>query len=1119
MPLPLVSPTLLNAHALAADFRDTHAQPGNHVRVNAHPLLGLPVAPYFVWRAVVREVDSIKKRSAATFVDSRGRVLSTPFTVTPDNPVTAHIALRPGETCIWARLLLLEDDGGVKPGSVPNPGEPARPSEPVISAPPFDTAVPPRVVAPIPQPGRTTRQLLSSARIDGSRGVRDLLASGVKKGLQVRAFVSSARGPAEVARRSEAPYAFGAPGIVSLELRGSGAVRAVQWLEQSDVRRLDFEPWQQLNLPHVGGPRYIAPVDPLARAAARVLDQAPKRLPLQETLGILAPASVPMATADKEGDRVKSLVAPLASSLDALITDVSQSPFDQLNSEPVFDESGVERGTAEQSRLAAIYQGQLDPGCAAFFGCKARDSNFVETEPTLVFYWVAGFFRDFPPVPGKPPADPSFDALIAQLPSANRTGDDKTLVDNVRRLMEPLQIQLSPDADGQVERHRDYIGLGAMAVADRSAPPDPVPPADIISHEHVGWIPTVVVPDARREVQLSLANVGVGHLLAAEKQTPATGAQRLSLNKRNDDGYHLPLALGLSATDATLAPSDAPGTGIIGDRLAEPVDIRYSVAQQDRFARWSAWTSVVNAPGSRPRPPRPVFRATYTQPANPASGGGTVRVIVDVPTLDTLSPAAFPIARLQLTYTDRTTGGVITLNEVISNPLAPPTTLDFSFTGPLLSPTESRQLSLVAYWHDTDNVRSTESEPHVLTMHDPRPPAQLTVPDVLLYSGRPDVTGLSIAEHGWNPAPGQSSFAVYYSDENRVMAYLDSPAAGSPGAALRGQLATTADPAARATLLRANAGLLPAHLFERLRDVTDETGAMGARFRHAVSGSLRVLNLYRISAESASSARVDLVTLPLLIFAVPNADPPARPTLEVVSTDMTDNRDVYAATIRITLTPGMTEAAMWRLRRSSVSARDPLRMPIVTLGAMGPVDDDGRQRATVSDTGPVQISDSATLKPWVRYQWVAETQGAPAPGSVAAGRTVPAVWSAPSDPVSLMLVPPRAPDPVQTLLAAGTAVGGGRFSDVVLTFTHADQLNGASAGAYKVQVTRRDPGGVMQLLGESALTAGDTFAVSGLRTDLATGDPPDEPAAGTLYRVVLIDPLGRKSAAVETTLS
>ena len=276
-----------------------------------------------------------------------------------------------------------------------------------------------------------------------------------------------------------------------------------------------------------------------------------------------------------------------------------------------------------------------------------------------------------------------------------------------------------------------------------------------------------------------------------------------------------------------------------------------------------------------------------------------------------------------------------------------------------------------------------------------------------------------------------------------------------------------------------------------------------------------MLNLYRVSAESESSARVDLATLPLLIFAVPNADPPARPVIEVVPEDMTDNGDDYAARVHIKLTPAATQAASWRLRRSSLGATDRLRMPVVSTGTMDAPDpgDNGRQHAEYIDAGPVQISPTATLKPWVRYHWVAEAQGDVAPGSVAAGRPVPGSWSLPSEPVSLMLVPPRPPEPAESIVAAGTSVGGGQYVGVRLTFAHPRVLSGGVMRPYRARITRRAPGAPMEALAEVDIDVTAT-EVSGMRP----GDAADQVPAGTLYRLTIIDPLGRESIAAEATL-
>ena len=1099
MPLPVVSPTLFNAQALAADPADTHLQSGIHLRVSANPLLGLPVAPFIVWRAISNG-QGLKLRNDVVFVDSRGQVLPGSFTLTPDNPVTAYLVLPPGEVCIWARVLA--DPAGAATGAPIGRTTPGTsPAQPATGASPI-------------QPVRTVREVLGGARLDGSRRVSDLTTSGrVTAGIRATAFLATSRGPSPFASRSAPAFAFAGPGIVQIRLEGQGAVVGVAWLAQRDVPRLDWAPWTVLNLPHAGGPRYLSIVDAVARAEARVLEQAPRRRPLQETIGAVPPGSSPVEPPVFDGKRVGSLVAPLGGDLDRLITDLSAPQLELLASDPLVDHRGTTIGSIDQRCIDRVFQAQFDPGTAAFFGYKALDRQYPDPQALLVFYWVAGLFHDFPPSARQPVVDPIFDAQLALLGQENRIGTEREVVERFRKLISGLPVKVDEPSAKRLEPHGNYIGLGALAIADRSAAPDPIAAPVIDRDVHVGWLPTVP-PDAKREVQVFVSGVATAGLLAVEKQTPAGGTARASLHKTNRDGVHLPLILSQNTSDETLDVADAPGTGFIADRSAAATSVRCYVAQQDGFGRWSDWVSAVNNPGPRPGPPRPVLRGYYTSPSNPASAGGTIRVMVDVPTLESLAPASFPIARLELTATDETTSGVTSRTETIASPLAPPARLDFSFTGPVLAATEVRKMRLVAVWRDTAGTASVESEPQVLTLRDPRPPLQIGVPDELQYSGRPDVMGLSMVEYAWDTTPSQANFAVYYTDENRLVASLADAAAGSDAAVLRAALAGTSDPAARATLLRSRPDLFGAHLFERLQGVVSEAGANRKTFRHPVSGSLRVLNLYRLSAESSSNARVDLSTLPLLVFAVPNADPPSRPVLEVVPADMADNGDTYAAHVRITVTPAATKAAGWRLRRSSLGATERLRMPVVSIGAMGEPDPkDGRQRGEYVDEGPVQISQTATLQPWVRYHWIAEAQGDFAPGSLAAGRPVPGEWSQPSDPVSLMLVPPRPPEPPATLAAAGTSVGGGQFVGVTLTFTHLRSLSGGAMRPYRARIIRRVPGAPMETLAEVDVPLPLT-ALSGMRP----GDASDVVASGTLYRLVLIDPLGRESSATDATL-
>jgi hypothetical protein len=1015
-------------------------------------------------------------------------VLTPPFILTPDNPVVVYIPLAPGEWCLWASLIA---DPFSSPGEIPRPGEVPRPAGSSSSI----------------------RATLREARLGQRReaGRVRAAAARVGSGMRAEAFVSSVPGPASIGVRDTQPFGFSAPGIIEIRLTGSGDVVGLLWIEGHSFPKLEFEPWRLLALPHRGGLRYLALNDPIARATLRVLEQAPKRQPLQETLGAIAPAAAPAATPADDARRVGSLAAPLQGDLDALITDASESPLLQRVEESLVD--GDETiGSANQRRLDRIFQAQLDPGGAALLGYKTYDRDYADTEVALTFYWITGFFRS---IPSEILPDPVFDGLIAQLSPENLIGSEKNLVTIVRRLVSGVPAgELNDETTAEIERVTDYIALGALAVVDGTSPPLAVSAPRIDGTTHVGWLP-LTPPEAKREVEVALGGVVTGGLLAAEKLTPATGTDRTSLNSTNVDGYHLPIVLGLTVVHSAIAPEPEPGTGTVFDRQAAPDPVRYFVAQQDRFGRWSEWNSAINDPGPRPRPPRPVIRATYTQPADPATTGGTVRVQVDVPPLDSLAPGSFPIAELHVDGTYEPFGGAVAHVHSVGNPQAPDRRIDFIFAGPVLAPTSTRTLRLVAVWRDINNTDSVESEPQTITMHDPRPPAQLPPPpDVLLYSGRPDVTGLSMVEYAWTPAAGQANFAVYCTDENRLTAHLGRTDASAEESALLTALQDAADAAARATLLRANPALFPAHLFERLQGVVFDGATGTKRFVHAVSGSLRVLNIYRVAAEASTNARVDLTTLPLLIYAVPNADPPARPTIEVAPADLTSNADQYAAIVHITLTPGMTEAKTWRLRRSNLGATDALRMPIVSTGVMDEIGSDGRQRAEFTDAGPVQIASTAKLLPWVRYHWVAETQGATAPGSEAAGRPVPGLWSQPSDPASLVLVPPQSPEAVSDLAVSGTPIGDGTFVDVKVTFTHPRALLGGLLGNYRARLERRVPNRAMEMLLDEPVAGAGPFSMNGMRD----GDVADAPPADTVYRVVIIDPIGREGTAAEALL-
>ncbi len=617
-------------------------------------------------------------------------------------------------------------------------------------------------------------------------------------------------------------------------------------------------------------------------------------------------------------------------------------------------------------------------------------------------------------------------------------------------------------------------------------------------------------PDAARNVRVDVKGVDPGALLAVEKDPD--GGTAASLNSAATGGFRLPLVLGQSAAGDLTLPDPEPGAGAIFDRATAPPPIIYRIAQQDLFGRWSPWASIVSPTPERPLPPRPVLLATYSQPADPEVAGGDIRIAVNVPPLASLAPGAHPLAALDVTLDDLSDGSETSAAPAIADPLAPPRELVSTLAGPILDVTEQRKLRITAVWRDIEGRLSEPSEPQVLTLTDPRPPQQLPPPpDALLYASRADVTGLSHVETSWGVTAGQEHFAVYYSDENRLRAHLSRDDADTVDGDLLNALDAAADAPSRATLYRSHEDRFPAHLFERLEGVLFEAEGGRMAFRHGLSGSLKILSFYRIAAESVANARPDIGALPLHVYAVPSADRPPKPVIEVRPAGSADG---LAATIRIRAGEGGPLAANWRLRRSNLGATDVRRMPIVRSGPISETVEGTPVVAEVTDDGPLDIAPAALLLPFVRYTWIAEIQGETAPGSAAAGRPVAGLWSEASDPVSLVLIGDGPPEAAENLDAQGT-LGTDGISGVALSFETAVPLAAGEAGSFRARAFRQQPDGPLETLPETEISGLGPFKISGVPINAAAaGVPP-----GTRYRLVIVDPLGRESPPAETEIS
>lgn len=1059
MAMSPASPWLMHLRALPSpqphNDREPHIRTGTHLRVQTHPWLGLPAAPFLIWRARVRPGQGgVDWRRDVLFMDQDMKVLTPPFELHEGMRVTARPLVQ-GEVCIYAQVV-----AGQR---------------------------------------RRTGNITATAYVTTPEG----------------------KEPAGVIRQP--PHAFGAPGLVEVELTGEGVVRGMAWLAQELPERLDFEPVDVLALPHLGGPRYLSIAGAPARAEARVGEQAPKRRPLQETTGRVSPGDAPSFDPTEEQQRVRSLVDQgddtISDDLDSLINDTDASPWAQTISHDVDEVSGAQgenRRQVTMHRMARVLQSQLDPGAAAWLGYKGLDPSANQADPTVVIYVVEGYFRV--PSPGElPGVHPHLLRLMHQtLRSSTRFRDPSRLADTLERRLQGFRgHQLEDKYRRLFKPDGELVGMTAMAAVHLQATPEPPQAPRVQRTQHQGWLPALA-PEARREVSIRVHGVGAGHALAAEKTTSGSGGGDSSLNPANRFDTRLPLVLGEPPeNDEQDEPAAGPGQGDLFDRRGAAASIRYAVAQQDPFGRWSKWHSAMNEPAPRPRPPRPVLRATYSQPDAPATEGGMLRIAVNVPPRDTLAPGGYLLAALRVEIVDHD-GGTDIHEEPLPDAMQVSQELEelvFKREGPVLDRAESdRRITLRASWLDTEGRSSEESEPQTLRLHDPRAPEQLAVPDKLLYAARPDVNGIAWVEHTWPADATASRHAVYYSDENRLHAHLQQ--GGDSGEQqLLEDIEAAETIAERATLYRNNPGLFPEHLFERLDDVVEDLPGGNKGFRHALSGSLRVLNFYRISAESASGGREPLESLPLLVKGIPSDVPPAKPRLEVSPVLPENNQGDYAALLRVTLADSPTPGARWRLRRSSLSAQDPLRMPLVTAGDLPSADGGSRQQAEVTDDGPVAIAPDARLKPWVQYDWVVEVQGQHLPGSKEAGAPVKGLWSRPSDPATVILVPPEPPAKPEEVELITTAADGAGY-EVSVQFAHPETLSGGTMGSYVARLFRKTPGGRTEALPEQGLSGNGPFTVPAV----AAADGDDGAPYGTRYTLMVVDPLGRAGPAEEITL-
>ena len=579
-----------------------HLSKGVHLRLFFSQQLGLPAFPFQVYRLNLGQgAKEFAQRTDITWIDSHGVVLTAPFSVTPDNPVTGWLPAANVATCCWIEVLAVPTTlplplPGHPPLPVPAPGHP-----PVINVP---GAVPIPVPVPIPPPVM------------------------LRQGLRVDAVITTPRGPGIVASCAVPPYRLAASRIDRIVLTGRGAVRGVRWLAAEDVKAR--EPWRRLALPIPQGIRYTGIPNAEDEAKSRVIRGAPPRESLMDVPNVPNPASAPpIAVPDAvEWLRVDTRRPELMGYLDRLLNDLSAPASDLVDPRDVFNENAMQVGHFDVNLLGTVMNGSVDPGFARLLGFGDVDETVAAAPGEVVCYVIRGWWdRDATCV------NP---LILAMLPPTAY-----------------LDVGKGPDKSPESVKN-GYLDFLAVACATIGVPPAvPGPPA--LGATIAGpWMPTH--PLEEREIQIPASGLKPAAMIAFAR---SNGPSFDPLNEKGPDGRNLPIAPSIppDATDTS--------RGIFYDRHAPPPAVQYRIAQTDWFGRWSGWSQVNAAAGVRPAPPRPNPTVFYTPPAfgMPVSGGslaGTVLVKVPVPLLEAMAPGSLPLASLQVLLNGSTTVNPLT---------------------------------------------------------------------------------------------------------------------------------------------------------------------------------------------------------------------------------------------------------------------------------------------------------------------------------------------------------------------------------------------------------------------------------------------------------------------------
>ncbi len=912
---------------------DPHLADGIHLRVYVAPQLGLPVCPFLVYRVeeeIVRELVARGTRTGIAWVDSHGRVLTLPFTVTPDNPVTGHLLRHGGEVAIAVSVL-----GGR----------------------------------------------------DNVLTHRRTVATESGNGLVVSAYVDTSTGRRLIGERTTSPYTVTGSHIDGIVVSGQGVVRAAAWIaaDVSVVGKL--KPTDFLALPYESEPRYQGL--PFAREIAekRVRRGAPRRLGLHDDPTVASASLASPATDDDEWKRVEPLTRELEPHLDQLLRDLSARQH-ELGGTVDLDEgvtSGAAVATAQLNSLDAVLSGTADPGMARWLGFMDVDRLPANPRP-FELYLIRGFVAvdnsklDLAQLISLLVAGGAMNAPAnvtgLPLPVPHLSADGLPVYDFTVPLLVFRGVPSArPSAPlvGSPLLPAEQVGVSGSTQA--------LPTGDALGT----WVADVLPPAALREITLPLAGLTAAPTLAVARRASGVGPI-VSLNARHPETGRA-LALVPTVPDG----ATETGTGRYADDAAPPDAVEYRIAQADWWGRWSDWGIRAVAAKPRTRPPAPVLSLEYdladALPLDDTPRFGTLRATLILPRADDLAAGSRPLVGARVSGT---VGGV-TVNEEVNLPAAHTPKFHVTITPPagMIARTGSVEAKLVAHWFDADGYGDPSEEQRKMLV-DPRPPAALVMDPTLRYSARPDAVGRARVVLSWTGTPN-TRYRVYTTDETRLRSALaERGAAGNAAAAAVVAAVDAAPDAAHRGAVwsdPAHAAVFTRDLFTNLTDQPLEGTAL--RYAHDLSGSLRVLAFFKIAALSAQNVESDFTAATLLPVAVPSGGPPPRPLLDLV--EFTGDGE---ARFKATVVRGPQPAARWRLRRSVADSDPLRMPIVAEGDVPAPDPDadpatDGPQEMELVDAGTDRFADGS-LPPWTRMSWRVEVQAPPPPGTTQPGEWSPA---------------------------------------------------------------------------------------------------------------------------------